>query len=63
MKIPFFRLKFTSSEKKEVLEVLKSGWVTSGPKVKRFENDIKLMSGAKHAIAVSSCTAGLHLVL
>lgn len=63
MKVPFFRLSFTSAEKKEVLEVLKSGWVTSGPKVRQFENRVKKITGTGHAVAVSSGTAGLHLAL
>jgi dTDP-4-amino-4,6-dideoxygalactose transaminase len=63
MKVPFFRLKFTASERKEVLEVLNSGWVTSGPKAREFENKIRAIAGGKYAVAVSSCTAGLHLAL
>ena len=63
MKVPFFRLKFGDSEKREILEVLKSGWVTSGPKVKQFEKQISRIAGVKYAAAVSSGTAGLHLAL
>ena len=63
MKIPFYRLRFSSAEKKHVVDVLKSGWVTTGPKVHQFEEQIKHLTGCKYAVAVSSCTAGLHLVL
>ncbi|PYV41427.1 MAG: UDP-4-amino-4,6-dideoxy-N-acetyl-beta-L-altrosamine transaminase [Acidobacteria bacterium] len=47
----------------EVVDSLRSGWITTGPKVKRFESDFARYSGAKHAIAVNSCTAGLHIAL
>jgi dTDP-4-amino-4,6-dideoxygalactose transaminase len=63
LKVPFFKLKFTSAEKKAVREVIESGWVTTGPKVHRFEKEILKFTGAKEAVAVSSGTAGLHLAL
>jgi len=47
-------------EKKEILEVLESGWLTTGPKVQQFENDIAKYLGAKYAIALNSGTAALH---
>ena len=47
----------------EVADSLRSGWVTTGPKVKRFEQDFAAYTGAKHAIAVNSCTAALHTSL
>jgi dTDP-4-amino-4,6-dideoxygalactose transaminase len=47
----------------EVADSLRSGWVTTGPKVKRFEQEFATYVGAKHAIAVSSCTAALHTSL
>lgn len=47
----------------EVVDSLRSGWVTTGPKVKRFEEDFAAYTGARHAIAVNSCTAALHLAL
>jgi len=47
----------------EVTDTLRSGWLSTGPKVKRFENDFANYTGAAHAIAVSSCTAALHLSL
>jgi dTDP-4-amino-4,6-dideoxygalactose transaminase len=47
----------------EVLDSLRSGWLGTGPKVKRFEEMFRQRAGAKHAVAVNSCTAGLHLSL
>lgn len=50
-------------EIKEVEKTLHSGWLGTGPKVARFEEDFKNYKNVKHAIAVSSCTAALHLSL
>jgi dTDP-4-amino-4,6-dideoxygalactose transaminase len=50
-------------EEEAVQRVLRSGWVTQVPEVARFESDFALAVGAKHACAVSSCTAALHLAL
>jgi dTDP-4-amino-4,6-dideoxygalactose transaminase len=47
----------------EVVDTLKSGWLTTGPKTVQFENEFKKYVGSKHAVAISSCTAGLHLGL
>ena len=47
----------------EVVDSLRSGWLTTGPKAKRFEQDFAAYVGTKHAIAVSSCTAALHASL
>jgi perosamine synthetase len=46
-----------------VVECMRSGWLTSGPRVMRFEEDFAAYVGARHAIAVNSCTAALHLAL
>lgn len=46
-----------------VVDSLKSGWVGTGPKVKEFEKNMEEHLGVKHAIAVNSCTAALHLSL
>ncbi len=51
------------AEIKEVVATLKSGWLSTGPRVARFEEDFKSYIGCKHAIALNSCTAGLHLAL
>lgn len=50
-------------EKNEVLDALNSGWITTGPKTKKFEEEFAKYIGCKHAIALNSCTAGLHLSL
>src|ERR1017187_9662955 len=47
----------------EVADSLRSGWITTGPKVKRFEQEFAAYVGVKHAIAVNSCTAALHTSL
>jgi dTDP-4-amino-4,6-dideoxygalactose transaminase len=46
-----------------VVEVLSSGWLTTGPQVAAFETDIASFVGARHAVAVSSCTAAIELAL
>ncbi len=51
------------AEIQEVVDTLRSGWLGTGPKVRRFEGDFARYVGCKHAIALSSCTAGLHLAL
>src|SRR5665647_193786 len=45
----------------EVVDSMKSGWLGTGPKVARFEQMFREYKGAKYAMAVSSCTAALHL--
>ena len=45
----------------EVVASMKSGWLGTGPKVAKFEDDFRSYKGAKHAIAVNSCTAAMHL--
>lgn len=47
----------------EVVDTLRSGWLSTGPKVERFEALFGKYIGAKHAVALNSCTAGLHLSL
>ncbi len=46
-----------------VVDVLKSGWLTTGPKVKEFEEGVQQYIGCKKAIGLTSCTGGLHLAL
>ena len=62
-KIPFFKASIGDEEIASVVETLKSGWLTSGPKVKRFEKEFAEFVGAPYAVAVNSATAGLHLAL
>ncbi|HEX4143251.1 MAG TPA: DegT/DnrJ/EryC1/StrS family aminotransferase [Pirellulales bacterium] len=63
MNVPFFRPSIGSAEIDEVVSCLRSGWLTSGPVAKRFEQDFAQAVGAKHAVAVNSCTAALHLAV
>ena len=63
MEVPFFKAQIGQEEIDSVIETLKSGWLTSGPKAKRFEQEFAEAVGAKFAIAVNSATAGLHLAL
>jgi dTDP-4-amino-4,6-dideoxygalactose transaminase len=63
MAVPFFRPSVTQAEIDEVVACLKSGWLTTGPRTKQFEADFAAKVGAKHAIALNSCTAALHLAL
>ncbi|MEX1254780.1 MAG: aminotransferase class I/II-fold pyridoxal phosphate-dependent enzyme [Dehalococcoidia bacterium] len=50
-------------EEREVIDTLRSGWLTTGPKTKKFEEELAEYTGAKHAVCVNSCTAALHLSL
>ena len=61
--LPYALPSIGEEEIAEVVDSLRSGWVTTGPKVKRFESDMAAYLGARHAIAVNSCTAGLHIAL
>ena len=62
-KIPFFRASITDAEIGEVVDCLKSGWLTTGPRVQRFEKDFAKFTKSQHAVAVNSCTAALHLAV
>jgi dTDP-4-amino-4,6-dideoxygalactose transaminase len=61
--IPFHRPSITEDEIQSVVETLKSGWLTTGTKTKSFEQDFANYVGCKHAVAVNSGTAALHLAL
>lgn len=50
-------------EIREVVETLRSGWLGTGPRTHRFEEKFRDYIGCKHALALNSCTAGLHLAL
>jgi len=50
-------------EKQEVLDTLNGMWLSRGPKVSQFEEEFKAYIGANHAVAVSSCTAALHVAI
>src|SRR5690348_3084315 len=59
--LPYGRHAIDDDDIAAVADVLRSDWITTGPKVAEFERAIAKRAGAKHAIAVSSATAGLHL--
>jgi perosamine synthetase len=61
--LPFALSDVGDEEIEEVVQVLKSGWITTGPKVKEFEDNFARFIGSKHAVAVNSGTAALHLAL
>jgi dTDP-4-amino-4,6-dideoxygalactose transaminase len=61
--IPFALPDLTGAEIEAVVEVLRSGWITTGPKVKEFEARFGEAAGSTHCLAVNSCTAALHLAL
>ena len=61
--IPFHIPSIGEQEINQVVEVLRSGWLTTGATVKRFEQEFAAYVGARHAIAVNSGTAALHLGL
>ena len=61
--LPFALPDFGEAEFKAVREVLESGWITTAEKTRTFEKEFARTVGAKHAIAVNSCTAALHLAL
>src|SRR5271157_5070972 len=61
--LPFCLPQIGEEEIQEVVDTLRSGWLTTGPKVKRFEADFACYAGVRHAIAVGSCTAALQVSL
>jgi perosamine synthetase len=61
--IPFHKPVIGEEEIRSVVETLKSGWLTTGSKVKTFEEDFSRYVGSKHAVTVNSGTAALHLAL
>jgi len=61
--LPFHCAWLDEDEINEVVDTLKSGWFTTGPKTHRFEEEFQQYIGCKHALGLNSCTAGLHLSL
>lgn len=61
--IPFARPRLGVEEEQAVIEVLRSGWLTTGKQCQAFEQDFAARAGVPHALAVNSATAGLHLAL
>jgi len=61
--IPYFRPAIGREEIDAVVRSLENGWLTTGPKTKALENEFAAACGVKHAIALNSCTAALHVAL
>lgn len=61
--IPFSKPSITAKEHYAVTAVLNSGWLTSGPVVKKFEEEFARYVGARYAVAVNSCTSALFLAI
>jgi dTDP-4-amino-4,6-dideoxygalactose transaminase len=61
--VPFSPPLIGEEEIAEVVDTLRSDWITTGPKVKRFEEEFAQLVGAPRALALSSCTAALHVAL
>ncbi len=61
--LPFALPDVDAAELQQIKEALDSGWVTTGPKTRQFEAEFAAAVGAKHAVAVNSCTAAMHLAL
>lgn len=63
MNIPFSPPDISEEEIDEVVDTLKSGWITTGPKTKLFESEIAKLCGTKKAVCLNSATAALELIL
>jgi dTDP-4-amino-4,6-dideoxygalactose transaminase len=61
--LPFARPSIGEEEIAELLDTLRSGWITTGPKVERFASEFADAVGGRFAVPVSSATAGLHVAL
>lgn len=63
MTVPFYRPDLGEQEIAEVVRCLRSGWLTTGAVTREFEAELARYVGARHAVALNSCTAALHLAL
>jgi len=61
--LPFHQPLIDAQDEQAVLDALRSGWITTGPRTKTFEKELAHYTGAAHCVAVNSCTAALHLGL
>ena len=61
--IPFYKPSIGEPEINEVVDCLRTGWLTTGPKTNQFETEFARYVQHTHAVAVNSCTAALHLAL
>jgi len=63
VQVPYHRPSIGDEEINEVVRTLKSGWLTTGPRTAQFEREFSAYADVPHALAVNSCTSGLHLAL
>lgn len=63
MEVAFHKVHIGQAERDEIMAVLDSGWLTTGKRCQQFERDVCKYLGRKHAVAVSSGTAALHLAV
>src|SRR5688572_6028369 len=63
MQVPFFRPDLSGVEVDAVSDCIRSGWLTTGAKVREFEQKFAAYAGGVNAVAVNSCTAALNLAL
>ncbi|MEK7812780.1 MAG: DegT/DnrJ/EryC1/StrS family aminotransferase, partial [Candidatus Desantisbacteria bacterium] len=61
--LSFHQALLGEEEESSVIQTLRSGWLTTGPKTKQFESEFAKYARSKQAVAVNSCTAALHLAL
>jgi dTDP-4-amino-4,6-dideoxygalactose transaminase len=61
--LPYHQPLIDADDERAVVDTLRSGWLTTGPRTKGFEKDLAAYTGASHCVAVNSCTAALHLGL
>ena len=61
--LPYALPQLGPEEEHEVIETLRSGWITTGPRTKKFEDKLATYLGVKHCLAVNSYTSALHLAL
>jgi dTDP-4-amino-4,6-dideoxygalactose transaminase len=61
--LPYHQPLIDEADERAVVETLRSGWLTTGPKTKAFERELAAYTRARHCVAVNSCTAALHLAL
>ena len=61
--LSFHQALLGEEEESSVIQTLRSGWLTTGPKTKQFEAEFAKYARSKQAVAVNSCTAALHLAL
>src|SRR5881296_3462754 len=63
LNVPITKPALGEEEARAPFDSIKSGWVTQGPKVAEFEKAVAAYVGARHGVATTSCTTGLHLAL